>query len=70
MKIDKEIIKNYLPHRDPFLFVDGVDNLEEGKKIQTHLELKNELPFFKGHFPKKLLCQECLSLKHSHKHLA
>lgn len=55
MKIDKETIKNYLPHRDPFLFVDGIDNLEEGKKIQARLELKKELPFFKGHFPQEAI---------------
>ena len=53
MIIDSKTIKNNLPHRTPFLFVDGVDELVEGKSIKAHLLLKQELPFFKGHFPQE-----------------
>lgn len=53
MKIDKETIKNNLPHREPFLFVDEVCSFEQNKNITARLFLSRELPFFKGHFPEK-----------------
>lgn len=43
-------IKELLPHRDPFLFVDEI--LEAGKEkiVATRVYTSAE-PFFKGHFP-------------------
>ena len=46
-------IKELIPHRDPFLFLDKLFNIEKltsatGYKIFTVNE-----PFFKGHFPEK-----------------
>ena len=46
-------IKELIPHRDPFLFLDKLFNIEKltsatGYKIFTAKE-----PFFKGHFPEK-----------------
>ena len=46
-------IKELIPHRDPFLFLDKLFNIEiltsaTGYKIFTANE-----PFFKGHFPEK-----------------
>jgi len=46
-------IKELIPHRDPFLFLDKLFNIEKltsatGYKIFTANE-----PFFKGHFPEK-----------------
>ena len=35
MKITKEDIKKYLPHREPFLFVDEVVNIDEENGIHA-----------------------------------
>ena len=40
-----------LPHRPPFLFVDGVLELEIGKRILAYKDLRPEEYFFTGHFP-------------------
>ena len=49
--IEREEIKNYIPHRDPFLFVDRVIELEKGSRIVAHRTFGPEEEFFKGHFP-------------------
>ena len=51
MILNRESVKNYLPHRDPLLFVDSVASFEKRGSICATFELKPELPFFKGHFP-------------------
>lgn len=66
MLLNKEEIKNYLPQREPFLFVDCVREYESGKSIVAELYLDSELPFFKGHFPDMpifpgVLAVECLA---------
>ncbi|MEX1062371.1 MAG: 3-hydroxyacyl-ACP dehydratase FabZ [Balneolaceae bacterium] len=48
MLIDE--IKNYIPHRYPFLLVDRVTELEEGRIVTLKNVSVNE-PFFNGHFP-------------------
>lgn len=45
-------IKNILPHREPFLFVDEVLELSE-KKIVAKRLIKDDEYFFKGHFPQE-----------------
>jgi 3-hydroxyacyl-[acyl-carrier-protein] dehydratase len=45
-----EILK-YLPHRYPFLLVDRVLELEEGKRILALKNVTMNEPFFPGHFP-------------------
>ena len=51
VEIGTEQIKELLPHREPFLFVDRVTELEEGKRILAELELRPNEPHFSGHFP-------------------
>ncbi len=41
----------YLPHRYPFLFVDGVVALESGKSIHAYKNISINEAFFSGHFP-------------------
>ena len=53
MKWDKEKVKSILPQREPFLFVDEVLEIEEGKRIVAKKYLDPEADFFKGHFPGK-----------------
>ena len=35
MFFSKDDIEKYLPHRDPFLFIDEVISIEEGNKIHA-----------------------------------
>ena len=49
--MDREEIKKYIPHRDPFLYVDKVLELEPYKRIIALRTFRSEEEFFKGHFP-------------------
>ena len=49
--IDREEIKSYIPHREPFLFVDKVVEIEKGSSIVAERTFGPEEEFFKGHFP-------------------
>lgn len=51
--IDKEGIKANIPHRDPFLLVDEIRVLEDGKKYIGVYHVSGEEYFFKGHFPSR-----------------
>ncbi len=51
MKLDKEQIKECIPHRDPFLFVDEVIELEEKVSIKAKKVFTDKQDFFRGHFP-------------------
>jgi len=46
-------IKNFLPHRYPFLMVDRVLELEPGRYIRAIKNVTHNEPFFNGHFPDK-----------------
>src|SRR5690554_2796367 len=50
--MDINEIKEYLPHRYPFLLVDRVVELDlEGKRIRAYKNVSINEPFFTGHFP-------------------
>jgi 3-hydroxyacyl-[acyl-carrier-protein] dehydratase len=49
--MDIEKIKEYLPHRYPFLLVDRVLELEQNKRIVAIKNVTANEPFFQGHFP-------------------
>lgn len=44
-------IREYLPHRYPFLLVDRVEQLVEGESIVAYKNITINEPFFNGHFP-------------------
>jgi len=44
-------IKELIPHRYPFLLVDKVVELEEGKRAVGIKNVSVNEPFFQGHFP-------------------
>jgi 3-hydroxyacyl-[acyl-carrier-protein] dehydratase len=44
-------IQKILPHRYPFLLVDRVTSLEEGKSIEAYKNVSISEPVFQGHFP-------------------
>jgi 3-hydroxyacyl-[acyl-carrier-protein] dehydratase len=49
MTIDE--IKEYLPHRYPFLLIDRVVSFEKDKRIVALKNVTVNEPFFPGHFP-------------------
>ena len=46
-------IRNYLPHRYPFLLVDRVVEINLGESIVAYKNLTINEPYFDGHFPDK-----------------
>ncbi len=46
-----EEIKEYLPHRYPFLLIDRIVAFEEGTRIVALKNVTVNEPFFPGHFP-------------------
>lgn len=44
-------IQKIIPHRYPFLLVDRIEELEEGKKAVGIKNVTVNEPFFQGHFP-------------------
>jgi 3-hydroxyacyl-[acyl-carrier-protein] dehydratase len=48
--LSREDVKNYLPHRDPMLFIDRVLQADE-TSIIAESDIKSDAPHFKGHFP-------------------
>ncbi len=51
MKLDIKQIMDILPHRNPFLLVDRVEELVPGKSIVAYKNVTMNEPFFQGHFP-------------------
>ena len=51
MILDKKEIKNLIPHRKPFLFLDSVKIIESGKKGIGFRKFLSTEYFFEGHFP-------------------
>lgn len=48
---NKEQIMEIIPHRDPFLLIDEVNEIEPGKKVVATKYIREEDFWFKGHFP-------------------
>jgi len=53
--LDTNQIKNYLPHRYPFLLLDKVIEVVPGRTITAVKNITVNEPFFLGHFPQKPL---------------
>ena len=49
--MDIKEIKEILPHRYPFLLVDKITEIEEGKRVKGYKNVTINEPFFQGHFP-------------------
>lgn len=49
--LQSEDIQKILPHRYPFLMVDRIIELEEGKRAVGIKNVSSNEPFFQGHFP-------------------
>lgn len=66
MLLNKEQVKNFLPHRDPFLFIDSVREIDTsrcqsqkvesskdlvGARVTAEFHIKEDMEILKGHFP-------------------
>ena len=51
MKFSKEEIKAIIPHRDPMLLVDTVEEMVPGDHIVTTFFIDSDREIFRGHFP-------------------
>lgn len=49
--LDAKEIQNIIPHRYPFLLVDKIIEIEEGKRAVGIKNVTINEPFFQGHFP-------------------
>ena len=51
MLMEKDEIKKYLPHREPFLFIDEVVEIIENEIIHARKLISEDEYFLEGHFP-------------------
>ena len=49
--LNQNQIKEYIPHREPFLFIDELINIEKLKKATGVKTFTQNDDFFRGHFP-------------------
>jgi 3-hydroxyacyl-[acyl-carrier-protein] dehydratase len=49
----RDVIETILPHRDPFLFVDEVLELEPGVSVVARKQIRGDEWFLTGHFPER-----------------
>ena len=47
----RDVIESIIPHRDPFLFLDEVLELEPGVRVVARKAVTGDEWFFAGHFP-------------------
>ncbi len=47
----QEEIKKIIHHRDPFLLIDTIEEMDEGKKVVATKHMKEDEFWFKGQFP-------------------
>jgi len=49
--LESQEIQEIIPHRYPFLLVDRIIELEEGKRAVGIKNVSSNEPYFQGHFP-------------------
>ena len=62
-KLNKEDIKKIIPHREPFLLIDEVLEVEPGKSIKAVKNVDGSEYYFKGHFPQNPIMPGVLMLE-------
>lgn len=63
MGINFEEVRRLVPQRYPFLFIDKVLELEEGKRIVCLKNVSGNESFFVGHFPEYAIMPGALTLE-------
>lgn len=48
---NRDVVETILPHRDPFVWVSRVTEIEPGQSITAELDVPPDLDIFRGHFP-------------------
>ena len=66
IKYNKKEIENIIPHRDPFLLIDAIIDVKDGKYVHALKFVDEKEEYFKGHFPGEpimpgVLIVECLA---------
>ena len=49
--LNQEQIKQIIPHREPFILIDEIEELDPGKMAVGIKYVKEDEMYFKGHFP-------------------
>lgn len=49
--MNKEQIMEVIPHRDPFLLIDEINEMETGRSVVATKYIEPDSFWFKGHFP-------------------
>jgi 3-hydroxyacyl-[acyl-carrier-protein] dehydratase len=49
--LESKEIEQALPHRPPFLMVDGILDIVPNQSVVGYKEVREDEPWFKGHFP-------------------
>ena len=49
--MNRDDIKQIIPHREPMLLLDGVESLEPGKLAEGYLDITGDMFWCRGHFP-------------------
>ena len=62
-KMTKKDIENIIPHRDPFLLIDEILEIEPGKWIKGVKHVKEQEYYFKGHFPQNPIMPGVLQIE-------
>ena len=62
MPFGKDVIESILPHRDPFLLIDEVTELEPGRRVVARRSVNVEDWWFPGHFPDRPVMPEQLQI--------
>ena len=58
-KLNKEDIKNLLPHREPMLLIDELVNIKKLKSATAIVNVKKDSFFVQGHFPGAPVIPDC-----------
>lgn len=53
MLLDREQIMEIIPHRDPFLLIDEIEEMVTGEKIVAIKHVREDEYYFQGHFPQE-----------------
>ena len=53
ISLNQDQIKEYIPHREPFLFIDQLIDIQKLKKATGVKTFTQNDDFFKGHFPEQ-----------------
>ena len=51
--LNQEDIKKIIPHRYPFLFIDGITEIEPLKRVVGFKKVREDEYYFKGYFPEE-----------------